>query len=229
VIEAVLLDAFGTLLELESPAPVLAAALELPVADCERAFAAEIAFYRAHMLDGRDAESLAVLRAQCAAVLGDSLGRRVTVEQLLSSLSFRPFPEVPETLAQLQDSGLRLVVTSNWDVSLCEVLEGAGLTRNIDGVVTSAACGVAKPDPFVFQAALRLAGVDAAAAVHVGDSVAEDVVGARAAGVSPVLIVRQGEGDGGPGGPPPAPPAGCPVDVPVIGSLAELPALLAGL
>ena len=87
-----------------------------------------------------------------------------------------------------------MVVVSNWDVSLAEVLERVGLAPLLDGVVTSAAVGAAKPDPAIFAHALALAGVPAARARHVGDSLDEDVAGARAAGIEPVLLRR----DGGP-------------------------------
>jgi putative hydrolase of the HAD superfamily len=77
--------------------------------------------------------------------------------------------------------------------------------------VTSADAGAAKPDPTLFRRALAVAGVDGAGAVHVGDSLENDVAGARAAGIRPVLVARDG-----------ATPPG----VEAIRSLAELPALL---
>jgi HAD superfamily hydrolase (TIGR01509 family) len=81
----------------------------------------------------------------------------------------------------------------------------------VDGVVTSADVGAAKPDAAVFRRALELAGVDAAGAVHVGDSLDNDVAGARAVGIRAVLVQRDGP-----------PPAG----VEAVRSLTELPALL---
>lgn len=227
VIAAVLLDALGTLLELEPPAPRLAAATGAPPADCERAFRAEIAYYRAHILEASDPERLADLRARCAQVLSDALGREVSVGVLLECLTFNPYPEVPGALAALRARGLRLVVASNWDVSLHDVLRRAGLLELLDGVVTSAECGAAKPDPAVLRAALRVAGADPAAAVHVGDSAREDVEGARAAGVAPVLLLRGGELGGWPAGQPPQDRHEPSATVPVIRSLSELPGLLA--
>jgi putative hydrolase of the HAD superfamily len=55
--------------------------------------------------------------------------------------------------------------------------------------------GAAKPEPLIFQTALAAAGCAAAAAVHVGDSVAYDVEGARRAGIRPLLLARGGGGD----------------------------------
>jgi putative hydrolase of the HAD superfamily len=69
---AVLLDAMGTLLRLEDPAPRLRSALaerlgiDVGAAAATAAIRAEIAYYRAHLHRGRDAESLAALRARCA-------------------------------------------------------------------------------------------------------------------------------------------------------------------
>ena len=81
----------------------------------------------------------------------------------------------------------------------------------MDGWSARPAPGAAKPAPAVFERALELAGVAAADALHVGDSLDNDVAGARAAGIRPLLIVREGSR-----------PAG----VEAIGTLAELAPLL---
>ena len=66
-------DAMGTLIELDPPAPHLARALRIPLADAERAIAAEISYYRAHLDEGRDADTVADLRRRCARVVADEL------------------------------------------------------------------------------------------------------------------------------------------------------------
>jgi putative hydrolase of the HAD superfamily len=90
---------------------------------------------------------------------------------------------------------MRLVVVSNWDCSLPEVLERVDLLALVDDVVVSAVVGAAKPDAAIFGAALAAAGCEAAAAVHVGDSHELDVEGARGAGIRALLIDRAGGGD----------------------------------
>jgi putative hydrolase of the HAD superfamily len=209
---AVLLDALGTLLELKPPAPRLRReladrfGLEITETEARRAIAAEIAYYRAHLDEGRDPVALAALRARCAEALREGLpgGDRVAAidnasltSALLASLQFEPFSDVRPALAAARAAGRRLVVVSNWDVSLEEVLDRLGLSPLLDGVVTSAAVGSRKPSPQVFERALALARVSPPDAVHVGDSLAEDVAGARAAGIEAVLIRR----DGSPGPP----------------------------
>ncbi len=82
-------------------------------------------------------------------------------------------------------------MVSNWDVSLGEVLARLELAPMLDGIVTSAAVGARKPAPAIFARALELAGARPDATIHVGDSLEEDIAGARAAGIEPILIRRE--------------------------------------
>ncbi len=205
--QAILVDALGTLLALEPPAPRLRAELaaRLGIAVSERqaaqAIAAEIGYYRAHLDEGRDRASLEELRGRCAEALRAALpqedavravSNRSLTEALLASLHFTAFPDVRPALAAWRAAGARTVVVSNWDVSLHGVLEGLSLTPLLDAILTSAEAGARKPSPAIFEHALRLARVTPEHAVHVGDNLDEDVAGARAAGVRAVLISRGG-------------------------------------
>jgi putative hydrolase of the HAD superfamily len=192
---AVLLDALGTLVELEPPWAHLAKALGTePDERLVQAARAEMAYYREHSHEGRDARSLAELRARCAAILSRALGREVAVETMMEAIRFRAFPDAIPALAELRELGLRLVCVSNWDFSLPEVLERCGLD-GLDGVVTSAEVGARKPDPAIFARALELAGCSEAEALYVGDTPEEDAEGARAAGIRALLIDRDGGAD----------------------------------
>ena len=152
--------------------------------------------------EGRDEAALRDLRRRCAGVLRSALpdpASRVEVdllvEALLASLRFSAFPDVRPALESLRESGRRLVVVSNWDVSLVGVLRNLGLEPLLDAIVTSAGAGARKPSAAIFEQALDQAGVPAGDAIHVGDSLDEDVAGARTAGIEPILIHR---GDGPP-------------------------------
>ncbi len=202
-VQAVLLDALGTLLELEPPAPYLCAELAargVAVSEVEAAAAlrAEIAYYRAHHDEAVDDGGLDDLRDRCTGVLARALPEHARDAPdlrgaLLASLRFRAYPEVSAALGELRAAGLRLVVVSNWDVSLHEALAQTGLAPLLDGAISSAEAGAAKPAPAIFARALALAGgIAPAAAVHVGDDLAADVDGARAAGIAPLLVVRGG-------------------------------------
>jgi putative hydrolase of the HAD superfamily len=223
LIRAVLLDAFGTLVRMDPPAPHLRAALlrlggvDVGAEAAERGFRAEISYYLAHNGEGSDVASLEGLRDRCAAVLHEALRRpeldRAAVRQaMLESLRFEAFGDAPPALRELRSRGLRLVVASNWDCSLPSVLSRVGLAPLVDAVVSSAVVGAAKPDRRLFSAGLAAAGCGAAEALYAGDSVETDVLGAQAAGLRAVLVDRDGVS-----------PAG----VPSIGSLRELPELVA--
>lgn len=205
--KAILLDALGTLIELEPPAPLLRRELgerfgvALTEADAERAIGAEIAFYRGHLDEGRDEQSLTSLRERCAQALRDAMPDEARVRlprandlvhALMASLRFRTYPDVPAALGGYRARGLGLVVVSNWDVSLHDRLRELGLAPLLDGILTSAEAGARKPSPAIFEQALGLARVSAGDAIHVGDSLNEDVTGARAAGIEPVLLSRNG-------------------------------------
>lgn len=211
-LRAILLDALGTLVALEPPTAPLKQlvrerhGVEVTSADATRALRAEMAHYRANCIRAADAGSLAALRLECAALVGRELGgplaaldAAVLVPTLLDSVRFHAYPEVPETLARLREEGFALVVASNWDVSLHDVLERTGLDVRLDGVVTSAEVGVAKPDARLFAAALSVAGVGADEALHVGDSVEEDVEGALRAGLDAAWLDREGDSAAPPG------------------------------
>ena len=224
---AVLLDSLGTLLRLEPPAPRLRGelqrmGLDVAPAVAEEAIAEEIAYYYEHHTEGRDASSLAELRNRCAAVVHErlelpELSLEAARSALLAALHFEPYPDVAPALRTLRARGLRLVVASNWDSSLHDVLGRAGLASLVDGVVTSAEVGARKPERALFDAALQAAGCPVSEAVHVGDSPENDVAGALRAGLRAVLLRRAGALSAG---------TELAAGVPVIASLAELPALV---
>ena len=75
------------------------------------------------------------------------------------------------------------------------LLSRLGLVRLFDTVVISGDVGVEKPDPRIFELALRQVGLEPRETVYVGDT-AEDVQGALAAGMCPILIHRGEEIEG---------------------------------
>ena len=206
--EAVLLDAYGTLVHLDDPAGRLGALLAAeghahPPERVAAALAAEIVHYRAHHDQGRDPASLAALRLGCAAVLAEGLGGEAPpierlAEILVAALRFDLIPDVLPALDALEAAGLRLAVVSNWDCSLAAVLGGLGVADRFAAVSVSALVGAAKPDPAIFRHALRTMGVAPGRALHCGDRPEYDCAGARRAGLRAVLIDRAGRLADGP-------------------------------
>jgi putative hydrolase of the HAD superfamily len=99
---------------------------------------------------------------------------------------------VAPALERLRALGLKLVVVSNTNGTLRALLERVGLAVRVDLVVDSFEEGVEKPDPRLFRIALERAGARAETTAHVGDLYNVDVVGARAAGLRPVLLDTEG-------------------------------------
>ncbi|HET7678398.1 MAG TPA: HAD-IA family hydrolase [Candidatus Limnocylindrales bacterium] len=126
------------------------------------------------------------------------------------------FPDVPPALDVLATAGIRLGLISNWTWQAPALLHELGLAQHFEVIIISARVGFQKPDRGIFEAALTAAGVTAGAALHVGDSWRNDILGAKAVGMRPVLIDRHG-GDAG---------EALAEGVPVVRDLAELLTLL---
>ena len=202
--DAVLLDAYGTLIELDEPFGRLQESVrrhlgaEITLADAERAFRAEIRYYADHCHEGADDRALAELRARCAAIVLAELGIEadpaVAATLLIDAIAFRAHDDVAPLLAGLADACVEIAVVSNWDCSRPEALAAAGI--EVEHVVASGASGSSKPDPGIFRAALDALGVVPGRALHVGDTEETDGVGARGAGIDVRIVDRGGAAAG---------------------------------
>ncbi len=203
--DAVMLDAFGTLVSLDRPTARLRGSLKARLgieveADLARAaIRAEISHYARGCRSAADADSVQALRGECAGVLARELGLTADPERMLEVLAdtivLRAYDDAPAGLLMLERRGLATAVVSNGDCSLGETLAGAGLRLEL--IVDSATAGSAKPDAAIFQNALDRLDTAAGRTLHVGDDPENDVAGARAAGIDAVLIDRSGSGPPG--------------------------------
>jgi HAD superfamily hydrolase (TIGR01549 family) len=105
------------------------------------------------------------------------------------SENFELFEDALPVLDELRGADLRIGLVSNGVRDLKEFVVHHRL--DVDAVVGSRAHGRVKPHPTIFQAALELLGVEPPDAVMVGDSLDEDVEGARALGMRAILIDRE--------------------------------------
>ena len=105
---------------------------------------------------------------------------------------FSLFDDVVPALELLKKRGILLGVISNLRRDMGDLCEQLGLTPYLNFCVTSAEAGAEKPHPPIFRAALKRAEVRPEEAVHVGDQYKADVQGARAIGITPVLLDREG-------------------------------------
>ena len=106
-------------------------------------------------------------------------------------------------------------VISNWSARLSRVLAAVGLAERFDSVLCSALEGLEKPDPALFLAAVRRAGVQPGEALHAGDHPEKDGYGARNAGLEAVLV-DHGQ----------SLPAGVAPGIPRVGGLPQLRRLI---
>jgi FMN phosphatase YigB (HAD superfamily) len=104
---------------------------------------------------------------------------------------YKPDSIVPEdvrrTLPQLKEAGYLLAVISNRDQPFQDVLDGHGIGEFFDFSMAAGEVSIWKPEPGIFEHGLQRANVAAREAIYVGDNYYADVVGARGAGLQPVL------------------------------------------
>jgi len=141
---------------------------------------------------------LHVARLAAAGATGDleAIATRIC-ELECAPAAFEVYPDTPPALERLHAAGLRVGIVSNHVWRLPEVVVALGLGPLVDFVVTSARAGYRKPHPAIYRIALDEAGCAPTAVLFVGDSLAHDVEGPRAAGMQAVLIDRKGHYPGG--------------------------------
>jgi putative hydrolase of the HAD superfamily len=105
-------------------------------------------------------------------------------------------PGVVEALEAFRGLGLQLVAVSNSDGTAEQSLREAGLRPYFAAVIDSTRVGFAKPDPRIFELALRASGAERDRTLHVGDMYHADVIGARRAGITAVLLDPYDNWDG---------------------------------
>jgi putative hydrolase of the HAD superfamily len=130
-----------------------------------------------------------------------------------SHASWQLYDDVRPTLDALRGR-YTLGVISDWNIYLGAILRELRLTGDFHLLVVSAISRRAKPDPYLFEMALRRADALGDYTLYVGDSYMQDVLGARAAGINPVLLDRRRRLDP------------TQIDCPVIHTLADLLRLL---
>jgi putative hydrolase of the HAD superfamily len=104
------------------------------------------------------------------------------------SENFELFEDVLPVFDELRRASLRLAVVSNGIRDLTQFVADHRL--DVDAIVDSRSHGRVKPHPTIFRAALERLDVEATDAVMVGDSLEEDVEGARALGMRAILVDR---------------------------------------
>ncbi len=192
-VRAVLFDLFHTLVSLEvsqPPGPSVSAILDVDRDTWWRAWTDNSDDY---VLGRTVLEGTLPARARVA-------NPAVTDEQVRQALLARPArfrhaithvePETIAGLAQLRTMNRRLGLVSNCGRDEIAAWPDSPLAPCFDTAVFSCDVGLAKPDPAIYRLAATRLGVEPAECLFVGDGGSDELVGARAAGMTPVLLTR---------------------------------------
>lgn len=165
----------------DAPPPVFSAGDPAEIKRCERLWWFDIVhnvFYRVGMFDRFDEYFQEIFEA------------------FAEPTHWTLYPETRKALERFREMGLELGIVSNFDTRLFGVLRGLGIGDLFDTVTISSLARAAKPAPKIFQLALDKHAVEPKEAVHVGDSLRDDVEGAEKAGLHAVLLDRGGRRQG---------------------------------
>jgi HAD superfamily hydrolase (TIGR01662 family) len=214
--KAVLFDAGNTLLFLDYPrlAPAVALATGVPLTAASLALQARPAALSLERADATDRERASRYLETLFRLAGVPESQMPVVRETLLALHLEKhlwggvLPGTVEALERLRAAGYRLGVVSNSDGRAEEGLEVAGLRGFFEVVIDSQLVGFEKPDPRIFEAALRRMALTPEETYYVGDIYEVDVVGARRAGMEVVLLDPLGNHAGR--------------DVPIAASLADV-------
>lgn len=109
--------------------------------------------------------------------------------------TWRLFDETHAVLEHFKNRGYIVGMISNWDQRLIPLCEALDIKKYFDFMLISAVHGKAKPHRDIFHEALRLAGVQPEEALHVGDSLEDDVQGAMSVGIRALWLNRHQRGN----------------------------------
>jgi putative hydrolase of the HAD superfamily len=136
--------------------------------------------------------------ASCLTAACETLGVEADVDELvgwrleLTRRALVPRPGLLATLTELRRRDLRVGLVSNCTEEVADAWPETSFASLFDRAVFSATAGLAKPDPEIYRVAADGLGVEPDDCLFVGDGANDELRGARDAGMTPVLIHRDG-------------------------------------
>ncbi len=192
--QAVVFDLFGTLIENFAMEPYraclydMARILGAPGEDFARVW---VDTYGERTLGHHPTLALSV-RLLCQGlgcdVEGAAVERAVERRMVLTRAQIVPRPDVVPTLEELRRRGCRVGLVSDCSPDIPEVWPGTPFAPLVDVAIFSCSVGLRKPDPRIFLLACERLGASPEACLFVGDGGSDELAGAAAVGMQPVLI-----------------------------------------
>jgi putative hydrolase of the HAD superfamily len=119
------------------------------------------------------------------------------LEQLyaVSEILWRPMPGLYEVLGELRQAGLRLGMISNAgdEGNFQRLVDNAKIRSYFEPILVSAAVGIRKPHPRLFEMVLEAWDLPAHRVVMVGDMLGADILGAQTAGIHQIWLTAQAD------------------------------------
>ncbi len=112
------------------------------------------------------------------------------MRELNATMKFILYDDVLPTLKAVKGRKLTVGLLTNLQREIDSMCRELGIASYIDFTVTSGEVGADKPQAPIFLKALELAKIKPQEAIHVGDQYNNDVKGARAVGIVPLLLDR---------------------------------------
>ena len=130
--------------------------------------------------------------------IADPTNATAIYESATHTGSWQPYPDTEKALKAVSAAGLALGVLSNTAFDIRPAFTERGLDAYVDSFVLSYEVGAIKPDPAIFELALRRLGIPAEQALMVGDSAEADgaatAVGCEFARVEPLALAERPDG-----------------------------------
>lgn len=124
----------------------------------------------------------------------EGLPNRISEAYLeLCPMKTKLIPDVHETLSYLSKDYDLHIITNGFEEVQHRKLDISDLRRYFKHVICSESAGVQKPDPKIFEFALRKAGAELTESIFIGDSLVADMIGAQAFGLDQVYLNRKGK------------------------------------
>ncbi|MDP2660043.1 MAG: HAD-IA family hydrolase [Dehalococcoidia bacterium] len=118
------------------------------------------------------------------------LAREIYLAYSSQEKGLKLFHDIEPSLSAMKEAGLTLGIISNSDTDVAPMIHDFGVAGYFSFILSSCDVGCEKPHAPIFELALAKAAVRPEEAVHVGDQYSSDVVGARAVGITPLLLDR---------------------------------------